>query len=140
MKQTEGQPLSPASCPFCDRLEDGAFAETSEQTVAFPDAFPVTPGHHLLVPRRHVADFFQLTAEEQADLWLLLARLRDRLFREYSPDGINVGMNVGEAAGQTVAHAHVHVIPRYGGDVADPRGGVRWVVPEKAAYWEGRKG
>lgn len=140
MKQTEGQPFSSAPCPFCGRLEDGAFAETSEQTVAFPDAFPVTLGHHLLVPRRHVADFFQLTPEEQADLWRLLARLRDRLFREYSPDGINVGMNVGEAAGQTVAHAHVHVIPRYGGDVADPRGGVRWVVPEKAAYWEGRKG
>ena len=140
MSSACGQPFSTAPCPFCDRVENAEFAESSEQTVAFPDAFPVTPGHHLLVPRRHLVDFFQLTPEEQADLWRLLAKLRNRLFREYSPDGINVGMNVGRAAGQTVAHAHVHVIPRYDGDVADPRGGVRWVVPEKAAYWEGRKG
>ena len=126
-------------CPFCDRLNDGAFAESSKHTVAFPDRYPVTPGHHLIVPRRHVLDFFQLSPQEQADLWRLVARVRDRVFLDHSPDGINVGMNVGQAAGQTIGHAHVHVIPRYTGDVADPRGGVRWVVPDRAVYWEGRK-
>jgi diadenosine tetraphosphate (Ap4A) HIT family hydrolase len=133
-----GEP-PPVPCPFCSRLSNEPLADSSEHAVAFADAFPVSPGHHLLIPRRHVVDFFQLRPEEQADLWRLLARLRERLVGEYSPDGFNVGLNVGPAAGQTVDHAHVHLIPRFAGDVADPRGGVRWVVPEKAPYWQGEK-
>lgn len=137
---TEPSPDASAPCPFCRRLEEGPLAAGSEHAAAFPDAFPVSPGHHLLVPRRHVEDFFQLTDGEQADLWRLMARLRERLQAEHAPDGFNVGVNAGEAAGQTVAHAHVHLIPRYAGDVADPRGGVRWVVPAKAPYWRGEEG
>ena len=71
----------------------------------------------------------------QADVWRLVAAVRERLLAERRPDGFNIGLNVGEAGGQTVAHAHVHVIPRFLGDVADPRGGVRWVIPARAAYW-----
>src|SRR5262245_10082232 len=113
-------------CPFCVlgrspmRLED-------EFAVALPDAFPVAPGHTLVVPRRHVASLFDLPDEDQAAVWRLVARVRALLVAELSPDGFNVGLNDGEAAGHTVMHAHAHVIPRRRGDVADPRGGVRWV-------------
>ena len=103
--------------------------------MAFPDAFPVAEGHTLVVPKRHVASLFDLAEEEQAALWRLVAQVRGKLASELQPDGFNFGVNDGPAAGQTVMHAHVHVIPRRTGDVADPRGGVRWIVPEKAAYW-----
>jgi diadenosine tetraphosphate (Ap4A) HIT family hydrolase len=76
-----------------------------------------------------------LPEEERAAVWSLVARVRGKLVSELQPDGFNVGVNDGAAAGQTVPHAHVHVIPRRAGDVADPRGGVRWVVPAKARYW-----
>ena len=94
-------------------------------------------GHTLVLPVRHVPDFFALSAEEQADVWRLVAEVRLDLERRLSPDGFNVGLNAGRAAGQTVEHAHVHVIPRFVGDVPDPRGGVRWVLPESAVYWGG---
>jgi diadenosine tetraphosphate (Ap4A) HIT family hydrolase len=103
--------------------------------VAFPDAFPVAEGHMLVVPKRHVASLFDLPDEEQASLWRLVALVRGKLASELKPDGFNIGVNDGPAAGQTVLHAHVHVIPRRAGDVADPRGGVRWVLPAKAPYW-----
>jgi diadenosine tetraphosphate (Ap4A) HIT family hydrolase len=126
----------PSSCPFCQRLalRDGVLAE-DEHAVAFTDAFPVSDGHSLIVPRRHVASLFDLSSEEMAAVWNLLPVLKQRLDARHAPAGYNVGVNVGEAAGQTVGHAHVHLIPRFPGDVADPRGGVRWVIPEKAAYW-----
>ena len=104
--------------------------------MAFKDGFPVNPGHALIVPRRHVADLFELTADEQAALWRLLPEVKQRLDARHSPAGYNVGVNVGAAAGQTVGHVHVHLIPRFAGDVEDPRGGVRWVVPARAAYWK----
>jgi diadenosine tetraphosphate (Ap4A) HIT family hydrolase len=103
--------------------------------VALLDAFPVSPGHSLIVSRRHVADLFDLSRDEQAGLWALLGPTRDALQRDHAPAAFNVGVNVGLAAGQTLAHVHVHVIPRYRGDVEDPRGGVRWVLPAKADYW-----
>ena len=96
---------------------------------------PVSPGHVLIVPRRHVAGFFDLTAEEQAGLWTLLPLVKRAIDADYRPAAYNIGVNVGVAAGQTVAHVHVHLIPRYPGDVPDPRGGVRWVLPARAAYW-----
>ena len=71
-------------------------------------------------------------------MWALAGRVRDLLRAELDPDGFNIGLNEGSAAGQTVPHAHIHVIPRREGDVLDPRGGVRWVLPEKAPYWEDR--
>lgn len=123
-------------CPFCKRVEEGRLVAQSDHAAAFPDGYPVSPGHHLVVSRRHVADFFELSAEEQADLWQLVAELHETLRHELRPDGFNVGLNAGRTAGQTVMHVHVHVIPRWAGDVDDPRGGVRWVIPAKARYWE----
>jgi diadenosine tetraphosphate (Ap4A) HIT family hydrolase len=101
------------------------------------DGFPVSPGHALLVPRRHIASWFDANAEERAELLEGIERAREAIEERQRPAGFNVGMNLGAAAGQTVAHLHVHVIPRYEGDVEDPRGGVRWVVPSKADYWSG---
>ncbi len=86
--------------------------------------------------RRHVANLFDLTIEEQQALWSLLPLVKESIDTSYRPTAYNVGVNVGADAGQTVSHVHVHVIPRYPGDVADPRGGVRWVIPDRAAYWE----
>jgi diadenosine tetraphosphate (Ap4A) HIT family hydrolase len=88
------------------------------------------------VPTRHVPDFFELSADEQHAVWQRVAEVRQRLAQDFAPAGFNVGLNAGSAAGQTVPHAHVHVIPRYDGDVSDPRGGVRWVIPGRAAWWE----
>jgi diadenosine tetraphosphate (Ap4A) HIT family hydrolase len=123
-------------CVFCRRVASGPLLAYSEHAAAFPDRHPVSPGHVLVVPRRHVEDVFRLAEEEQTDLWRLLARMRSACLAERSPDGFNVGINVGKAAGQTVLHAHVHLIPRYAGDAPDPRGGVRWVMPDRAPYWE----
>ena len=125
-------------CVFCDRLTRGDLVAVNERAAAFPDAFPLNAGHCLIVPRRHEADFFALAAEEQAALWALLSTVRRLIEAQGVPDGYTVGINVGEAAGQTVAHAHLHLIPRYRGDVPDPRGGIRCVIPAKARYWEMR--
>jgi diadenosine tetraphosphate (Ap4A) HIT family hydrolase len=89
-----------------------------------------------VVPTRHVSDFFELSADEQHAVWQRVAEVRQRLAQGFARAGFNVGLNAGSAAGQTVPHAHVHVIPRYDGDVTDPRGGVRWVIPGRAAWWE----
>ena len=110
---------------------------THGTAVALLDGFPVSPGHTLVVPRRHQGSLFDLPPEEQEDIWALVGLVRERLRFEHQVDGFNVGLNDGPAAGQTVLHAHVHVIPRYEGDLPDPRGGVRWVIPEKADYWSG---
>ena len=125
-------------CVFCDRLSLGDFVAENDLAVAFLDAFPLSEGHCLIVPRRHEADFLALTPEEQAAVWALVPAVRRHIEADRLPDGYNIGINVGEAAGQTVAHAHLHVIPRYRADVPDPRGGIRWVIPAKARYWETR--
>ncbi len=101
------------------------------------DAYPISQGHALVVPRQHVARLYDFPEDTQAALWQLASETRRRIDEELRPDGFNVGVNDGEAAGQTVMHAHIHVIPRWNGDVADPRGGIRWVIPEKARYWGG---
>lgn len=100
------------------------------------DGFPLSEGHSLVIPRLHEASLYALPDAHQAEVWRLAAQVRDQLAKELAPDGFTIGVNDGAAAGQTVAHAHVHVIPRWKGDVEDPRGGVRWVLPEKASYWE----
>jgi diadenosine tetraphosphate (Ap4A) HIT family hydrolase len=91
----------------------------------------LSKGHVLAVPRRHVADFFDMTAAEKAAILSLLDRAKDKIAREHSPDGYNIGVNVGRAAGQSRMHVHVHLIPRYAGDVADPRGGIRCVLAKR---------
>jgi diadenosine tetraphosphate (Ap4A) HIT family hydrolase len=123
-------------CPLCERLALPDLLAENDLAVAFRDAFPVSPGHALIVPRRHASDLFELNEEEQLALWRLLPVVKRRLDVHHAPAGYNVGVNVGSAAGQTVGHVHVHLIPRYEGDVENPRGGVRWVVPARAAYWK----
>jgi diadenosine tetraphosphate (Ap4A) HIT family hydrolase len=124
-------------CPFCDP-EAGRVIASAPFALALHDGFPISPGHSLIVPRRHIATLVDLEPDEATALWALLKEVRARLDSERHPDGYNVGINDGTAAGQTVMHLHVHLIPRYHGDRLDPRGGIRWVIPEKADYWSRR--
>jgi diadenosine tetraphosphate (Ap4A) HIT family hydrolase len=126
--------LTGMMCPFCD-LEGSRIVLENDVGVVLRDAFPVTEGHTLVVPKQHVASLFDLDTSQQAALWRLAAEVRTKLAQEFHPDGFNVGVNDGRAAGQTVMHAHIHVIPRYVGDASDPRGGIRWVMSRKARYW-----
>lgn len=114
----------PADCFFCSRPETEILAE-NDLAIAFLDKFPSNEGHTLIVPKRHVAGLFEATDEEMAGIWELLKEVKEKIDEQFAPDGYNVGVNVGEAAGQTVFHLHIHVIPRYKGDVPDPRGGIR---------------
>jgi diadenosine tetraphosphate (Ap4A) HIT family hydrolase len=98
------------------------------------DSFPVSPGHSLVIPFRHVADFFDLASDEMAACLELVRAARKDIDAEFSPDGYNVGVNVGPAGGQSVMHVHIHVIPRYAGDHPKPQGGVRQIIPWKAHY------
>ena len=125
-------------CPFCERISAYRAVAENGLAAALLDRFPVSPGHILVVPKRHEADFLALTAQEHAAIMELVQCVRHRMVWVHgpTPDGYNIGVNVGGAAGQTVGHAHLHLIPRYKGDVDDPRGGVRWVVPSKAKYWK----
>lgn len=124
------------SCPFC-AIDDHSCIYVAPLVRAFWDTFPVSPGHVLIVPRRHVADWFSASDPERAALVEGAAAVRATIERAHSPHGYNLGVNVGEAGGQTVPHLHLHVIPRYKGDVPDPRGGVRFVIPGKANYSHG---
>lgn len=122
------------SCPFCT-LSCERVIDSNQSGLVIKDGYPVSSGHTLVIPRRHVGSFFELTAEEQLDLLILLDQAKRTLNSAFFPDGYNIGINDGEAAGQTVPHCHIHLIPRYKGDRPDPRGGVRWVIPELADYW-----
>ena len=124
-----------SDCPFCRKIGSGDVLFSNGMAVAIPDGFPLNPGHALVVPKRHVRDFFDLSQTEQEGIWSLVPLVRSHIDEQHSPSGYNLGLNIGESAGQTVDHAHLHIIPRYKGDVSDPRGGVRWVLPERAAYW-----
>ncbi len=122
-------------CPFCEPDLERVFHEF-DLVLGLWDGFPVSPGHALLVPRRHVPDWFSATTAEQQALLEAVEVARQAIEVTHRPAGFNVGFNAGAAAGQTVFHLHLHVIPRYAGDVPDPRGGIRQVIPHKAAYWK----
>lgn len=122
-------------CSFCNLDKDRIIAE-SDDTLTIRDGFPISPGHTLIIPKRHVASFFDTTDEERSQMLAALEMAKQLLDLELSPDGYNIGINDGEAAGQTVRHLHLHLVPRYKGDRDDPRGGIRWIVPEKANYWD----
>jgi diadenosine tetraphosphate (Ap4A) HIT family hydrolase len=128
-----------AACPFC-QIDGARVFLATDAVLGIWDAFPVSPGHALLIPRRHVATWFEASPAERQALAAaisdaqLIIEARARSQGELPPDGYNVGFNAGEAAGQTVFHAHVHIIPRYRGDSPSPRGGVRAVIPGKAGY------
>ena len=112
------------SCVFCENNNREIIAE-NDLAKAFYDHFPVNEGHVLVIPRRHIETFFDALPEELAAISALIFEVKEILQAKYRPDGYNIGVNVGVAAGQTVFHLHFHVIPRYSGDVEDPRGGVR---------------
>lgn len=122
------------ACPFC-HLPESRVILSNELAFAIRDAYPVSSGHSLILPRRHVDSFFDASQEERIAMLALLDTVRDRLERECHPAGYNIGINDGPAAGQTVFHLHLHLIPRHTGDRHDPRGGIRWIFPEKAKYW-----
>jgi diadenosine tetraphosphate (Ap4A) HIT family hydrolase len=121
-------------CPFC-RVSAERIVGESPLALAIRDAFPISPGHTLIVPRRHIGSFFEASSDERTEMLALIDAAKRRIDMELSPAGYNIGINDGEAAGQTVLHLHVHLIPRFRGDVEDPRGGVRWIISDKADYW-----
>lgn len=121
-------------CPFCQRDPARVLGE-DDLSVIYQDGFPVSTGHTVIIPKRHVATLFEASEAEQLALLKALNRAKALLDETYHPDGYNIGINHGEAGGQTVFHLHIHLIPRYNGDCEEPRGGVRWVLPEKARYW-----
>jgi diadenosine tetraphosphate (Ap4A) HIT family hydrolase/HKD family nuclease len=122
-----------SECSFCNADPARVFLQ-SDLIVGLWDAFPVSAGHALLVTRRHVASWFDATDAERQALTEAVQTARQEILRRHAPDGFNIGVNVGEAAGQTVPHLHVHVIPRYRGDIPDPRGGIRHVIPGRGNY------
>ena len=119
-------------CPFC--RPDREIILESESAYAMFDKFPVTKGHMLIIPKVHVSDYFELDVKTKNSLTELLDKSKIFLDETYSPDGYNTGINAGEAAGQTVWHVHVHLIPRYSGDTENPAGGVRGVIAYKMQY------
>lgn len=102
--------------------------------VAFFDGYPVSPGHALIVPKRHVSSYFDLTDHEREAMNVMLQYVKRVVDERFHPDGYNFGINVGQAAGQSVYHCHMHLIPRYAGDVENPKGGVRGFIPKKQKY------
>lgn len=123
-------------CVFCHLDRSRAIVE-SETGFAIYDLHPVSNGHCIIVPDEHNWDYFALSQEVRKGLDGLLFAAKEHLDDSYGPDGYNVGINNGTSAGQTVMHAHIHLIPRYQGDSDDPRGGVRWIFPRRASYWSG---
>ena len=124
-----------SGCPFCTPDPELLFHE-SELIVGLWDRYPVSPGHALLVPRRHFAGWFDASLDEQQALVSALESAKREIEKTHEPDGYNIGVNSGKAAGQTIFHLHVHLIPRYTGDEADPRGGIRKLFPDRTRYWE----
>lgn len=128
----EGEPIV-APCIFC-RLEETEILVENELSQAFFDKYPVNEGHILIIPKRHLANLFEATSEEAMSLWKLIEVVKEELNKRFHPDGYNIGLNIGAAAGQTIFHAHIHVIPRYEGDVKDPRGGIRKIKQSLVPY------
>jgi diadenosine tetraphosphate (Ap4A) HIT family hydrolase len=121
-------------CPFCTLGEHVEVLFKTDTAMAILDSYPISPGHTLVIPKRHVPDYFELTAEEQNELWQLVNRCKIILQDRFHPDGFNIGINVGEMAGQSIFHVHIHLIPRYKGDMKNPKGGVRHILPGKGYY------
>ncbi|MFH2134521.1 MAG: HIT family protein [Pseudomonadota bacterium] len=119
-------------CLFCK--DPRGVSLQNEHAYSARDSYPTSPGHTLIIPRRHVAEFFDLTPEEVAACMNLVQQEKKLIDAEFKPDGYNVGVNIGQAAGQSIFHVHIHLIPRYKGDVEKPQGGVRHVIPSKAHY------
>lgn len=122
------------SCVFCDYLNEKKYIAENQYAFAIYDNFPVNKGHVLIMPKRHFASFFDASAEEVSAFYSLQHEVKILLDAKYNPDGYNIGVNIGEAAGQTIFHLHIHIIPRYKGDVDNPRGGVRKIKKPLVEY------
>ncbi|MDQ3100002.1 MAG: HIT domain-containing protein [Bacteroidota bacterium] len=127
-------PTDEPNCPFCAPSADVELIAESATAYAIADKYPVNNGHTLIIPKRHAPSYFELTFREQLACWFVVNFVKGILTDLYKPDGFNIGVNIGEVAGQTVHHVHIHLIPRYAGDVPEPRGGVRGVIPDKRDY------
>lgn len=124
--------MNSKDCPFCEI--DREIIMDSELCFSIYDQYPVNKGHILVIPKRHVGDYFHLNHDETDSLWEMVHEAKVFLENKFNPQGFNVGFNVGHEAGQTIDHVHIHVIPRYSGDMENPTGGVRHVIPEKGKY------
>ena len=122
------------NCFFCDCINKKDYTKENEYAMIRFDDFGVSKGHLEVIPKRHVKDWWETTSEERKAIFDLMDEAKKMVDEKYHPDGYNIGMNLGEAAGQSVMHLHVHLIPRYKGDVENPRGGVRGVIPSKQNY------
>ncbi len=120
-------------CPFCHPDPDREIIQDSPLAYSIYDKYPVSKGHALIIPKRHCSDYFNLSAKEQSECWKMINHVKT-LQEKYGPDGFNIGININEVAGQTIPHVHIHLIPRYKGDVKNPEGGVRGVIPDKKNY------
>lgn len=120
--------------PFFEKLEPKEQVGELASCFAFRDKFPVSRGHTLVIPKRKVSNYFDLTFKEQSACWFLVNLVKDELQKLYNPDGFNIGININETGGQTISQAHIHIIPRYKGDIKNPRGGVRGVIPSEKEY------
>jgi ATP adenylyltransferase len=126
---------SKSDCPFCHENIKSKIIERLNSVCAIQDKYPVTTGHILIVPIKHSEDFFSLSTDERRDAEALLLLMKERIARrDSSVTGFNIGTNCGKSAGQTVFHAHIHLMPRRDGDTPKPRGGVRGVIPDKMSY------
>jgi len=123
--------MNMTECVFCNRTD--AIIENDLAQVIY-DGIPVSNGHLLVIPRRHVASWFEATQAEREALFELVDQAKDFLEESHHPDGYNIGINVGKDAGQSIFHLHIHLIPRYAGDIENPKGGVRGVIPHKRIY------
>lgn len=121
-------------CPFCSPEPERKLITESATAYCIEDKFPVSKGHVLVIPKNHESNYFNLSQKQQLACWMMVNRVKEIIKQKYNPDGINIGMNVGSAAGQTIPHVHIHLIPRYKGDMQSPRGGVRGVIPSKQNY------
>ena len=122
-----------APCPFCNPSDERVFVQ-NELAFAIWDCYPVSPGHTLIIPRQHISSWFDANDAERTALFTAVNAAKAVIDERHQPAGYNIGMNCGAVAGQTIFHAHIHLIPRFTGDVPDPRGGVRHVIPAKANY------
>ena len=123
-----------ADCIFCKPSPRLEYITESSNCMAVFDGYPVSKGHTLIVPKEHISNYFEIPKSLQCELWEMVTFINKILTKKFHPDGFNVGINCGEAAGQTVFHAHIHVIPRYAGDTPNPRGGVRHVIKGRGSY------
>ncbi|HRC80795.1 MAG TPA: HIT family protein [Sedimentibacter sp.] len=121
------------NCIFCSIKKDRIILENDDAFAVY-DIFPVIKGHMLIIPKKHIINYFDADENTKKQLWKLVDECKNMADKKFTPQGYNIGINCGEAAGQTVMHLHIHLIPRYSGDIENPKGGVRGVIPNKRIY------